>query len=105
MELTALDLLTVPGAAAVAVALTTTAKWFGLPGRYARTFVKVAALLLLVAATLVAEGFDVGLLLVSLIPGVAAGLAAVAGYDATTSGADYAVIPADDYAAPLGPIT
>lgn len=104
MDFTLADLLTVPGAAAAAVAIVKAATtYFGLPKSRARAVVLTLGVGLLVGASAVTAGFDVAVLVGAIPAGLSAGFAAIAAYDAATSGLDYAVIPAEDYLRSPGP--
>lgn len=100
MEYSIAELLTIPGATLAAVALTKAATSLGLPTRWARRFAVAAGMVLLVGATAITAGLSVGALFAAIPTGCAAGLAAVAAYDAGRSGFDYAVIPSADYLRP-----
>jgi len=88
--MTLTEILTVPGAAAAAGLLTQAAKILGLPHRLLRGFAVVCAVVLVVVATLLQGATWEGILL-SILTGTAAGLAAVAAYDTATSGIAYTV--------------
>ena len=99
-----INVLTIPGAAGGALILTTFAKAVGLPGRFARVFAVIIGTVIFLAANLLtAPETGVLFIIVTVIAGAQAGLSAAAGYDTGRSGADYAVIPADDYNAQPGP--
>lgn len=100
------ELLTVPGAAAAAVAITQLGKrLIGWPdgAKEARLLVLALGVALLLAATGTTSGWTVGLLLAAFPNGIAAGAAAVAAYDTATSGIDYAVLARGDYVGRVGP--
>lgn len=103
MDFTAAELLTIPGAAAAAVAIVKALTTIGMPTAWARRAAVILGVALLVGATIATDGLTIGVLLAAIPAGISAGLTAVASYDAVRSGEDYVVLRSEDYLAPLGP--
>ncbi len=92
--MTIAELLTVPGAAAAASLLVQAAKAAGLPSRWCRPAAVGFAVVGVIGATLLQDPTWPALFLAP-VTGAAAGLAAIAGYDAVTSGTGYRVTTKD----------
>ena len=85
------DFATIAGASPVAVILTQFAKAVGLPAKATRGFALMIGLILVVAATVVAAPVTMGSMVVAVVVGAQAGLAAWSTYDLATGGTRFLV--------------